>query len=261
MSPLFVREGDVLKPDQNSGGPWGAKTQSGRSVIGLLAAEIERLHGEPGFQPARLTVDLYRLPELAPVTVSTSVARDGRRIRVVDAELLCNGSPMVRASCQMLRTSTNPEGEIWSPSDWSASAPEYTPPAPESAYSKSWEQRLVQGAYGKFGQKRFWMREVRDLIGGEPLTPFVRAAMVADFLSPYSHSGSGPLRYINADVTLYLQRLPVGEWVGMETNDHQASDGIAFGAARLYDESGPIGGCSCVALAQGAPPIGRQPKP
>jgi hypothetical protein len=31
--------------------------------------------------------------------------------------------------------------------------------------------------------------------------------------------------------------------------DHGATDGVAVGACRLYDEAGPIGEASCAALA------------
>ncbi|MCR5878947.1 hypothetical protein LRS04_11715 [Phenylobacterium sp. J367] len=46
-------------------------------MIGLLGAEIERQFGEPAFMPARLTVDMYRLPDLSPVEVTTRVVREG----------------------------------------------------------------------------------------------------------------------------------------------------------------------------------------
>lgn len=254
-TPLFTRHGPSLRPEAASSGPWGPKTMSGRSIVGLLAAELERSHGQPDFVPARFTVDMHRMPDLSPVEVRTEIVRSGGRILVVDAQLISGGVAVARATCQMLRRSANPEGEIWAPPAWAAAPPLETPLATEGrAGTGLWEQRLVSGVFGQFGQKRFWMRELRHLIGDEPLTPFVRAAMVADFVSPYAHSGTVGLRYINSDVTLHLHRLPVGEWIGMETTDHQAADGVAYGAARLYDEAGVLGASSCVALAQSRAP-------
>ncbi|MDP7639993.1 MAG: thioesterase family protein, partial [Candidatus Hydrogenedentes bacterium] len=58
----------------------------------------------------------------------------------------------------------------------------------------------------------------------------------------------GGLQYLNADITFYIHRYPDGEWVGFETIDHQATDGIAFGSCRLYDEVGPIGTSAVTAL-------------
>jgi acyl-CoA thioesterase len=94
------------------------------------------------------------------------------------------------------------------------------------------------------------MREVRPLIAGRELTPFQRVAVAADFASPLANSGSSGLSYINVDITLYLHRYPAGEWVGFESTDHGASDGIAMGQCRLYDERGPIGAALVAAIAQ-----------
>jgi hypothetical protein len=100
------------------------------------------------------------------------------------------------------------------------------------------------------------MAEVRDLVEGEPLTPFVRAALAADFASPFANAGDHGLRYINSDVTLYLHRTPVGEWIGLEVVNHQATDGVAIGECRVFDEVGAIGTASVAALAQGSRRIG-----
>ncbi|WP_373324298.1 hypothetical protein [Tepidiforma flava] len=113
-----------------------------------------------------------------------------------------------------------------------------------------WESRSQGRAFGAVAQKRTWMREVRPLIAGQPLTPFQRVAVACDFASPLANSGSAGLAYINVDITLYLHRYPCGEWIGFESTDHGASDGIAMGQCRLYDEQGPIGAAAVAAVAQ-----------
>jgi acyl-CoA thioesterase len=113
-----------------------------------------------------------------------------------------------------------------------------------------WAMRPISGAMGTLGQRRTWMAEVRDLVGGEPLTPFVRVAVSADFASPYANAGDKGLGYINSDVTLYLHRSPATEWVGYEVVNHGATDGVAIGECFLYDEIGPIGSSTVCALAQ-----------
>lgn len=87
------------------------------------------------------------------------------------------------------------------------------------------------------------------------------ALNLTGLVSPYANSGDAGLRYINSDVTLHLHRLPVGEWIGLETTDHQATRGVAYGAARLYDEEGLIGATSCVAVAQTLRSVTPQPEP
>ena len=53
--------------------------------------------------PARLTVDMFRLPDLVPDRGHDAVVRDGMRIKVVEAEFFSGGTSMARASCQLLR--------------------------------------------------------------------------------------------------------------------------------------------------------------
>jgi hypothetical protein len=255
--PFFTRDGDIYQPQPVARGPWDPKSLHGRVVVGLLAHAIEQAHGGPDFMPARLTVDMYRLPDLGPVELTVRLVRGGARIRVVDAEFLQKGVSMGRATCQLLKRTASPEGRIWSPPPWDAPAPDDVAPPPDSRFALGgmWAMRPMTpgpifGEGIKLGPRRTWMAEVRELVGGEPLTPFVRVAVAADFASPFANSGEKGLAYINTDVTLYLHRLPATEWIGFETSDHGATDGVAIGACRLHDETGPIGSATVAALAQ-----------
>jgi hypothetical protein len=97
----------------------------GRVVVGLLAHVIEERHGSDEFVPARLTVDMFRLPNiLTPVEVTARPVRDGKRIKVVEAEFFSGGTSMARASCQLLRRTENAPGNVWSPSNWDAPLPD-----------------------------------------------------------------------------------------------------------------------------------------
>jgi len=116
-----------------------------------------------------------------------------------------------------------------------------------------WTTRPIVGAMGTSGPRRLWMSEVRDLVEGTPLTPFVRVAVGADFASPFANAGDHGLGFINSDVTLYLYRLPVTEWVGFEVVNHHSRDGVAIGECWLYDEQGAIGTSTVAALAQRKP--------
>ena len=99
---FFAVDGDVLVPSPLARGPWGS-TISGTYIGGLLARAVELAGGDPGLQPARLTVDLLRPVALAhAVRVDTAVEREGRRIRLVDAAMrtTTSSSPApARCSC------------------------------------------------------------------------------------------------------------------------------------------------------------------
>lgn len=258
--PFFTRDGDSFIPTDAARGPWDRNSLHGRVIIGLLAFVIEQNHGADGFMPARLTVDMFRLPSLAPIEVTTRLIRDGMRIKVVEAEFVSGGVSMARASCQLLRRTENPDGQVWSPPNWDVPAPSdiALPDDPRAGMMGMWTVRPIVGAMGTLGPRRLWMSEVRDLVDGAPLTPFVRVAVGADFASPFANAGDKGLGYINSDVTLYLHRLPVTNWVGYEVVNHHATDGVAIGECWLYDEQGPIGTSTVAALAQRIP---LAPKP
>ncbi|HJP41157.1 MAG TPA: thioesterase family protein [Dehalococcoidia bacterium] len=250
--PFFRPTDDGFEPTPSCRGPWGPTTLHGRVVAGLLAHEAESNWGSEGFRAARMTIDLYRMPVFAPVQVRSSAAREGRRIKVVDTEFINGGKSAGRASIVFLAESKNPPGEIWTPGTWDTPHPTTLPPPPppssDAKWKPIWETRPVGGGFRVVDQKRAWIRETRELVEGVPLTPLLRVALGADLTSPLANSGSGGLQYLNADITFYIHRYPDGEWVGFETIDHQATDGIAFGSCRLYDEVGPIGTSAVTAL-------------
>ena len=243
-------------PPPAASGPWDPKSLHGRVIIGLLAFVIEQRHGADDFVPARLTVDMFRLPTLAPIEVkiahrsATACASRWSRPNSSAAASAWRGRP---ASCCARRE--NPEGKVWSPPNWDVPAPADIPAPtdPRLGMNGKWTTRPIVGAMGTVGPRRLWMSEVRDLVEGTPLTPFVRVAVAADFASPFANAGDQGLGYINSDVTLYLHRLPVTQWIGFEVVNHHATDGIAIGECCLYDEQGPIGTSTVAALAQRKP--------
>lgn len=257
--PFFTKDNDSFIPTPAANGPWDPTSLHGRVVIGLLGFAIEQRHGSDDFIPARLTVDMFRLPSMAPIEVTTRVVRDGLRIKVIEADFISGGVNMARASCQLLRRTENPPGNIWSPPNWDVPKPDdMPPPDPTLGMNGKWAVRPIVGAMGTPGPRRLWMSEVRELVEGHPLTPFTRVAVGADFASPFANAGDRGLGYINSDVTIYLHRLPTSAWIGFEVVNHHATDGVAIGECWLYDERGPIGTSTVAALAQrkmmGKPP-------
>lgn len=258
---FFSVAGDALVPSRWSQGPWG-ETISGHIMGGLLGWAVERAGGDPAFLPARLTVDLLRPTAMAPVRVETSVRREGKRIKVVDAEVLQNAVVVSRASSVFLRGGEHPAGAVWGPST-------VMPPIPDDGAVSAADMPFVLWAYGadadagtlggtrveweQAGSRKFaWVRELRPLIAGDPMTPFVRVALAGDVTSALTHWGTGGLRYINADFTMTLSRLPDGDYIGLASDGHNGSGGVASGSATLFDRHGPIGHSIAIALAQPA---------
>jgi hypothetical protein len=222
----------------------------GRLLAGLAAWAIERDHGHDEFVPVRLTVDLYRSPAMATTTIETRLVRGGGRVRAVDAFVTVGGQDVARASTLWLKRTSAPEGEDELPrsSSWDAPPPEA---CAASLSADAFDVRPVDDrGFGAAGPdpRRVWLRDRRPLVAGSELTPFVRAALSADFASPLANSGPDGIDYINADLTLHLGRLPNGEWIGIETGDRIAADGVSVAQCLYFDEAGPIGFSSVCAV-------------
>lgn len=222
---FFDVDGDALVPSPWTQRPWGA-TVSGHVMGGLLGWAVERAGGDADLLPARLTVDLSR------------------------------------ASSVFLRRGDHPDGEVWG-------SPTLMPPIPDDSAVSVDEMPFVLWAFGSdaeagtlggtgvewelAGLRKFaWVRELRPLIAGDPMTPFVRVALAGDVTSALTHWGTSGLRYINADFTMTLSRLPDGPYIGLASDGHHGSDGIASGSATLFDRLGTIGHSIAIALAQPA---------
>jgi len=257
---FFERAGDAFAPTDRARGPWGHDTLHGRVVAGLFGHCMEHQLGDPSLQFARLSVDLFRMPKMRPVQVAIEPVREGRRIRVLQAEMTSEGRSIARASAVQLRKGEAPPGQVWQPEPWDVPPPEETPPfTRHGEWTPIWETRPIGGGHfiGR-GRKRMWIRETHAVVAGEDLLPFTRVAVCADIASPLAHSGDQGLHYVNADITLYLHRVPIGEWVGWEVRDHQADAGVAIGECRVYDQAGPIGTSSVCALANPRSSLGRE---
>jgi hypothetical protein len=240
-----------LEPHPDARGPWSDDMMHGRLLAGLAAWAIERDHGQGGFAPVCLTVDLYRSPAMATTTVETSLVRGGGRVRAVDAFITVGGQEVARASTLWLKRTSAPEGEDQLPRSAAWDAPPADTCALASPSTDAFEVRPVDDrGFGSPGPepRRVWLRDWRALVAGSALTPFVRAALAADFASPLAHSGPEGIDYINADLTLHLGRLPNGEWIGIETGDRVAADGASVAQCLFFDEDGPIGFSSVCAV-------------
>ena len=244
MEASFTPDGDLLVPSASAQSPWSDQMVNGHHVGGLVAWGVQRDSPDLGLQVTRLTVDMVRPVPMRPLRVLTRRVRDGRRLRAVDVSVADGDVEVARGSALLLRRSEQPAGEPWAPEPWDVPPPEAIKGSTGGAMS--FEIRPVGGWYGERG--RAWLRERVDFVAGEPLTPLLRAALMADFASPLANSGRDGLEFINADVTLYLARDPRGEWIGMESAGHVGAEGVALGTSWMYDRDGRIGHCVAAAL-------------
>jgi hypothetical protein len=256
----FERRGDAFHPRGFARGGWGPLI-SGHVVGGLLGRAVEEFVDDAEFLPARLTVDLPRPAAIEPVEVHTREIRGGKRLRLVEAVIRQEGKIVGQATGLFLRRGEQPSGTIWSPDVVMPPLPTDAQPDGNPLFVRTYGwghsiQTPDEDWPGEGGRKYTWLRLTQPLFDDEPLTAFTRAAMAADVTASLVNWSSEGLKFINADYTLTLSRLPEGDHIGMASHSHSTQDGIATGSAILFDEDGAIGSSISVSVAQAgfAPP-------
>jgi hypothetical protein len=106
------------------------------------------------------------------------------------------------------------------------------------------EQSSQQSTAGHVpsGAATVWMRLRHPLSPEELLTPLARVVATSDFgngvatVLPFDQ-----YLFINADLTISLDRRPVGEWVALDARTLLHPGGIGWAESVLHDELGPLG--------------------
>ena len=248
---LFIADGERFVPTELSRGPWSPDAQHGGPPAALLARSLERAAGEDGMQVVRLTVELLRPVPLAPLTVTTRLTRPGRKVQLLEASLHADQAEVARAVALRIRRRDlavpadvdrrppRPPG----PDAGSPSAPPWTLPDAPAFHSHAVEHRFVTGGFDRPGPATDWIRLRVPVVAGERTSPLARVAAVSDFGNGVSWvlSRLEGWQFINPDLTVYLHRLPAGEWVCLEAATWVEPHGIALAESRLWDERGMIG--------------------
>lgn len=243
----FVRDGAVLRPRPNVRSGWGPMLM-GRYLSGLVAWGAEPFGGDE-FQPARLTVDMFRAAPLGETEVNARVVRDGRRIKVVDVDVVIDGRVCCRGSVVFVQRTESPSGGAWYPAEPELPDPEAIEMVRRNGWKPAWDQRMF-GPWGTTRDDRgVWIAEDQEFVEGEPVSPFVQAALAADNVNGLINANEEGLSYINADLTMTLARLPRGRWTCLVPVSRALDSGVSVGAIDLYDGDGRIGQVTTVSLA------------
>jgi len=240
----FDADGDEVVPRPHAHAPWSDDMLHGRLLAGLVAREVESGHIEDEWFPARLTIDMFRSPPMAPVSVTTARIRDGGRVRIIDVTLSTDGCELARARVLVARASDRRAEPVWSRRPWDLAHPDelHPPPGMDAEGEAIWQFCSEPGQFiNSGGPGRGWNRDLAQLVAGEDVSPFVRVATSADLSSPVANSGPAGLDYINADITLNLARLPNSDWLGYETIFHENANGISAASCVVHDLDGAVG--------------------
>lgn len=245
---VFEVDGTRVVPSELARGPWSPDHQHGGAPAALLAGVVARAEPLDAAHVARLTIDLTRPVPLHPLRIETRIRRPGRKVQLIEAALL-DGDTEV-ALCRALRLRERaidlpappaglPDG-IATPE---ASEPvAFTMPDRPLGFWKTMELRVARGTMLEAGPATIWFRLGAQVVAGEEPTPLQRVAAAADFGNGISPAFDRMrFSFINADLSIHLHRMPVGEWVGLDARTFPAPHGVALAESALLDERGRIG--------------------
>jgi hypothetical protein len=103
------------------------------------------------------------------------------------------------------------------------------------------EVRFAEGHFHEPGPAAAWFRLKVPVIEGEPITPLQRAMAAADFGNGISAAISWEeFTFVNPELTVFLLREPIGEWVGNDAVTAIDPGGIGLAEATLHDANGPF---------------------
>ena len=254
LDHFFARDSaGRFHPTESALSRWGNDSLNGPAVVGLAARCLELDFGTEGFLPTRLTADLFRAAHRVPTEVHTRLVRDGRRIRNAECDVLQDGIVVARATMVSYRQSEPPPGDGWAredsfPAPAGLAGPVYLVGSDAAAWTPS------SAEHQNTSRKRVYHRTLA-VVDGEQPSPFVRAVVAAEATSLVTNLGTRGIGYINGDLTVGVARLPVGDYIGVQADSHWCSDGVAVGAATLFDDDGPFGTAMVTAIANPAAQI------
>lgn len=248
---IFVATGDQFMPTDRARGPWTPDAQHGGPPAALLARAVERFDGGAAMVVARLTIELLRPVPIAALNVRTRAVRPGKKVQLVEATLVAGDTEVARCTGLRMRYADLPV-----PERVAALTP---PPRPETgaAHLPVWgamvsypafhrdgvEHRFVAGGFDQLGPSTDWIRLRVPLIAGEETSPLCRVAAAADFGNGISSvlQRSDGYTFINPDLTIYLHRYPIGEWICLDARTAVSPHGVGMAESLLFDERGAIG--------------------
>ena len=240
----YVQDGEHFHPTDIVTGPWDPDlSHAGPPAALLLHAVTSSI---TGMGVTRASFEIPRGIPKVPYTVHLEDIRPGRKVRLVSAALRApDDSTLMAANVWLIRESD----------DGLPSADPYplTLPPPDACqefsidfggvgYMDGVEIRTAAGAPFRGGPAAIWIRRTVPLIEGVETDPYTDCGLFGDLGNGIS--AIEPLQKliaINTDLTLYLARRPIGEWIAMESLTISQGLGLGMTDSLVYDASGFVG--------------------
>lgn len=251
---VFVASSGHFTATELGRGPWDPKALHGGAPAALLMRAFEREPAAEGLQLARVTYELLRPVPIGDLTVEVHTIRSGRRVQLLEGTIsTADGTEVVRARALQVRAAVTsvsaPSGTIVPPRpehgrEHEPGAAGFHPPHRPMFTPDAIEIRFVKGIFGN-GPATAWFRQRVPIVAGEESSPLQRLAAAGDFGNGISAAVSwAEYVFINPDLTLYIDRPPVGEWICLDSQTIIPAGGIGIAESVIYDKQGRVGRAS-----------------
>lgn len=232
-------------PTEAALSPWSDQLLHGGPPAMLMAREIERFPAEQPMFVSRLTIELLRPVGRAPLTVRSRLVRPGRKVQLVEASLWNGEVEVARTTALRIRTTAvdvparddpprRPRTEQLV--EWSGSW------RTGSAYHLIGVEVRTEPFTGVAAVGWAWFRLKLPVVPGEEPSPLQRICAAADFPNGISFVVDPRVTtFVNPDLTVYIHRLPAGEWVLVDARSWLEPQGTGMAEGELYDEGGRLG--------------------
>lgn len=246
--PLFTTDGERFVPSELTRSPWGPDSLHGGSFGALLAGLVERHEVDVPMHLARTTFEILRPVPYEPLCVTTRTVRPGKKVQLVESVLTvaATGVEVCRAVALRIRLA-----DVELPTTALDDPPPARPSTPPSAilgdnwrafHNEGVEMRWAEGRFEEQGPAVVWIRLPRPVVDDEQPSPVQRVMAAADFGNGVSHElPFGQYLFINPDLTVYLHRPPVGEWICLDARTHLSAVGVGLAESALSDDEGRVG--------------------
>ncbi|HTX29838.1 MAG TPA: thioesterase family protein [Solirubrobacteraceae bacterium] len=247
---VFIPQEEAFVATELARGPWDPGAQHGGAPAALLMRAFERLPAAEGLQIARVTYELLRPVPLGRLEADADVIRGGRRVQLLEGSIRTpDGIEVVRArALQVQRADPSaPTTAAVPPPPGPDQGREheggegFNPPYRPMFAPDAIEIRFVDGVFGR-GPSMAWFRLRVPLVAGEEPSPLERLGAAGDFGNGISAELSwDEFAFINPDLTLYLERPPEGEWIGLQARTTIAERGVGLAESVIFDLGGRVG--------------------
>ena len=239
FEPLGLDDGwETFRATEHTVSAWGPDLQHGAPPSALLTRAMERLDASDETRISRVAVDLLGPVPLGELRTRARVTRPGRRIQLLESELVAGGRPVARASAWRKLVSETADVEQ------TPDQPRELPAVDRNGdFFSRWTSGYIDSLEIRGAEDgTVWARPTLPLVAGEQTTPVEHVMCVADIAN-----GVGAVlepdawRFLNTDLVTHLHRRPVGRWIGVSAQASIGPDGVGTTSGTLFDEVGAIG--------------------